>query len=108
MPGSDTEGKASAELIPPPALKLRPRALSSPAAPPAPRLVSLFRRGCAPNPTQTLRGDPSAPLRVRETRTCASWRVIEEATQKADASVPRHALGFRGQARDNARPAAAE
>ena len=51
MPGPHTEGKASAELIPAPALKLRARALSSPAARPAPRLVSDGSRTEMPAPT---------------------------------------------------------
>ena len=91
--------KRTGSWIPDPALKLRARARSSPAA--AWSLgSSLLSDGALPRtPRGHSAGTPSAPLRIRETRTCASCRVIVEATPKADASLRRHACVFRAQAR---------
>ena len=115
MPDPGTEGKANASLIPDPAVKLRARARSSPAAPPAPRLVSFFRRGFAPNPTRTLRGDPECPTpRPRD----ALVRVLA-CDRGSDAEGGRFPASPRGgfmarsstdttKARGNARPAGPE
>ena len=65
----------------------------------AARRTRPLQTGLRPEPPRDRSaGTPSAPLRGRETRTCASWPVIQVATPKADASLPRHARGFPGEA----------
>ena len=103
-----TPGESGAWLTPDPTVKLRARARSPPLAARPPN-SSPFSDGASPRiPYGRSAGGLSAPLRLCETRTCASWRVIEEATPKAGVPCLRHARGFQTQARYNARPASAE